>query len=103
MSEYHMSSSRTLVSLCLAGAFTVLLMACTMPGSQAQPTQAPASSGSPPAGSASPREACEGDIKTYCPSAAGDRSKIQSCMRENEAKLKPGCRTALQNAGLLSK
>ncbi len=92
-----MSSSRPLASLCFAGAFFGLLMVCPMPGSQVQPSQAP------PAGSASPCEACAGDIAVYSPSVAGDRSKIMSCMRENEARLKPGCWTAQQNAGVLAK
>jgi hypothetical protein len=81
-----------------------VLLASAAPG-LAQTGAAPDSSppdSSPPGSSrwaaalAAVRKACSGDIRTLCPDAEGDRSKMGQCLRQNFAKLSPDCRTQLK-------
>lgn len=93
------SSVRLLAVLSILAA-GVMLANCTRP---AEPTGAQVATAAPQSGGQSPREACAADMRTYCPTAGSDRNKIMSCMRDNAARLTPGCRTALQSAGMLPK
>ena len=44
------------------------------------------------------RKACRSDVMRLCLSAARDRDKLRSCMRDNRQSLSQGCHTALAAA-----
>ncbi len=43
-------------------------------------------------------EACGDDAKQYCQGVKRGHGRILKCLKENEAKLSEGCRTAMQGA-----
>lgn len=47
---------------------------------------------------AAARQACAADVKTLCPGIQPGGGKLKQCLRENVAKLSPGCRGALREA-----
>ena len=44
------------------------------------------------------KEACAGDVKTLCSDVKPGGGRILACLKENKAKVSPGCIQALQNA-----
>ena len=42
------------------------------------------------------QESCSGDIRTFCVNTATGRGRIRRCLQENEQRLSPECRSALQ-------
>ncbi len=44
------------------------------------------------------REACRGDVKQYCRGVKSGHGRMLTCLKQNEAKLSAGCRTAMQGA-----
>ncbi|CAN7163776.1 cysteine rich repeat-containing protein [Phenylobacterium sp. LjRoot219] len=44
------------------------------------------------------RQACAGDVKTLCPTVQPGGGKIVACLRENAAKVSPGCKQAMKTA-----
>lgn len=44
------------------------------------------------------RQACAADVKTLCPGIQPGGGRLKQCLRENAAKLSPGCRGALKEA-----
>ena len=44
------------------------------------------------------RQACAGDVKTLCPGIEPGGGRLKQCLRDNAAKLSPGCRDALKEA-----
>lgn len=44
------------------------------------------------------RQACAADVKTLCPSVQPGGGRIMGCLKENAAKVSPGCKTALKEA-----
>jgi hypothetical protein len=72
-----------------AGALLLLL------GASAAAAQAPAAGGGP---SAELRQACAADVRTLCPGVQPGGGALKACLRQNAAKVSPGCRTALKEA-----
>jgi len=44
------------------------------------------------------REACRADAKQYCRGVKSGHGRMLTCLKQNEAKLSSGCRTAMQGA-----
>ncbi|QCI63652.1 cysteine rich repeat-containing protein [Phreatobacter stygius] len=43
--------------------------------------------------------ACRADLNQHCPDAGTDGAKIEACLRANQTRLTPDCRTAIIGTG----
>lgn len=44
------------------------------------------------------RQACAADVKALCPGVQPGGGRLKQCLRENAAKVSPGCREGLKEA-----
>lgn len=75
---------------CAAAGALLLLLGASAAAAQAQ---APAAAPSPEL-----RQACAADVRTLCPGVQPGGGLLKQCLRQNAAKVSPGCREALKEA-----